>query len=143
MANEKNLKPFSERTESEQREIRVKGGIASGAARREKKSLREACQILLSSIPVLSEEDRKELINLGFDPDDANNQLTLVVSCFNQALKGDIRAMSLLAEWAGEKPAERLEIEASEEATSNFLQMLTESAKMVYGNEKDSTDKTV
>ena len=35
MANTKNLKPFNTLTESEQREIAQKGGIASGAARRE------------------------------------------------------------------------------------------------------------
>ena len=137
--NQQNLKKF---TSEEARKNGKKGAEASAKARREKKSLREACQILLTSAPVLTEKNRKALLDLGFDPDNADNQLMLVVSCFKQALKGDIRAMNLIVEWAGEKPAERLELEASEEATSNFLQMLTESAKMVYRDEqqKDSTD---
>ena len=43
MANEeKNLKPFHQRTENEQREIRSKGGIESGKSRRRKKALRLA-----------------------------------------------------------------------------------------------------
>ena len=42
MANEENLIPFNERTESEQRQIAQKGGIASGAARRRKRSMKEA-----------------------------------------------------------------------------------------------------
>lgn len=37
----KNLIPFSERTEEEQRDIRSKGGKASGKARRKKKFLRD------------------------------------------------------------------------------------------------------
>ena len=41
MANEQNLIPFNQRTESEQREIRSKGGKASAAARREKRTMRE------------------------------------------------------------------------------------------------------
>ena len=41
MANEQNLRPQSTRSKSEQREIARKGGIASGAARRENKRLSE------------------------------------------------------------------------------------------------------
>ncbi|MFR1359072.1 MAG: hypothetical protein ACLSBB_17925 [Ruthenibacterium lactatiformans] len=48
MSNEKNLVPFTERTESEQRAIQQKGGIASGAARRRKRSLKEAADVYLS-----------------------------------------------------------------------------------------------
>ena len=62
MANEENLIPFSERTESEQRQIAQKGGIASGAARRRKRSMKEAADYYLS----LPETDRRfgELIDL-------------------------------------------------------------------------------
>ena len=42
MANAENLIPFDERTESEQREIARKGGIASGASRRAYRSLKQA-----------------------------------------------------------------------------------------------------
>lgn len=45
--NDENLKPFSERTESEQREIRSKGGKASGEARRAKKTIAEALRKVL------------------------------------------------------------------------------------------------
>lgn len=45
--NDENLKPFSERTESEQREIRSKGGKASGEARRAKKTLADAIRAVL------------------------------------------------------------------------------------------------
>ena len=57
MANEGNLIPFNERTESEQRQIAQKGGIASGAARRRKRSMKEAADYYLS----LPETDRRRV----------------------------------------------------------------------------------
>lgn len=47
MANEQNLIPNSKRTPSELREIARKGGIASGASRRAKKSFRELFEELM------------------------------------------------------------------------------------------------
>lgn len=55
MSNEKNLIPFNKRTESEQREIAQQGGIASGKARRRKRSMKEAADYYLS----LPETDRR------------------------------------------------------------------------------------
>ena len=43
-----NLKPNSERTQSELREMTRKGGIASGKARQEKKTMRKLAEICLS-----------------------------------------------------------------------------------------------
>ena len=45
--NNENLKPFSERTESEKREITKKGGIASGKARRKRADIKKALQSIL------------------------------------------------------------------------------------------------
>ena len=50
MPNEKNLIPFNQRTESEAREYGRAGGIASGASRRRKRSLKEAADIYLSPV---------------------------------------------------------------------------------------------
>lgn len=44
----KNLIPFDERSEEEQKEIRKKGGIASGKARKEKADLRKLMELMLS-----------------------------------------------------------------------------------------------
>lgn len=48
MANEQNLRPFTERSESEVREMNRRGGIASGKARLRKKRGRELMQALLA-----------------------------------------------------------------------------------------------
>ena len=47
--NDKNLIPFSERTESEQREIRSKGGKQSAKNRREQKTYRDMAKAMLSA----------------------------------------------------------------------------------------------
>lgn len=47
--NDENLIPFDKQTESEQRAIARKGGIASGKARRQKADLRKAMQEALNS----------------------------------------------------------------------------------------------
>lgn len=47
--NDENLIPFNKQTESEQRAIAKKGGIASGKARRQKADLRRAMQEALNS----------------------------------------------------------------------------------------------
>ena len=44
-----NLKPIKERTSSELREMTRKGGIASGEARREKKTMRQLAEICLNA----------------------------------------------------------------------------------------------
>ena len=52
MANEGNLIRFNERTESEQREIRSKGGRKCGEARRKKKATKQIMKTLLDVCPV-------------------------------------------------------------------------------------------
>jgi hypothetical protein len=66
MANEKNLKKNSERTPSELREMTRKGGIKSGEARRNKKTMREALEILMFDVEV-DEAAKDKLRGAGID----------------------------------------------------------------------------
>lgn len=99
MANEKNLVPFDERTESEQREIASAGGKASGKARRRKKSLKQKMQLLLSLPP--AENDQTELSAMGVDPDDMDNEMVLVKALFIAAAAGDTRAFDRIQDVLG------------------------------------------
>ena len=94
MANEQNLVPFSERTESEQREIRSAGGTASGAARRRKRDMREAADFLLSL--KATPKQRADMAKLGIDADDADMQMAMLVAQLQQAIKGNTKAAALL-----------------------------------------------
>lgn len=102
MPNEKNLIPFDERTESEQRKIAREGGIASGAARRRKRSMKEAADLYLS----LPETDRRTvnaMLRDQIDPEDIDNQMSVVVGIASAAKRGDARAATVLLKMLGEE----------------------------------------
>ena len=103
MANEKNLVPFDERTESEQREIASAGGKASGKARRRKKNLKQKMQLLLS-LPA-ADNDQSELATMGVDPEDMDNEMVLVKALFIAAAAGDTRAFDRIQDVLGKSVA--------------------------------------
>ena len=103
MANERNLVPNSARTPSERRENASKAGIASGKARRRKKSLKQKMQLLLSLTP--TDTDRTELTIMGIDPDDMDNEMVLVKALFIAAAAGDTRAFDRIQDVLGRSVA--------------------------------------
>lgn len=103
MANEKNLVPFDERTESEQREIASAGGKASGKARRRKKNLKQKMQLLLS-LPA-ADNDQAELSAMGVDPEDMDNEMVLVKALFLAAAEGDTKAFDRIQDVLGKSVA--------------------------------------
>lgn len=105
MPNEKNLVPLNRRTKSEQRAIATAGGIASGEARRRKKSLREAAELYLS-LPVSDRRSWNKLARKYIDPEDIDNQMAMIVGLTEAATKGDARAGRLIVELLGEQPGE-------------------------------------
>ena len=101
MANKENLIPFNERTESEQREIAKQGGIASGRARRRRRSMKEAADYYLS----LPETDRRRvnaLLRDEVDNEDIDNQMSVVMGITEAAKRGDARAAGVLLKMLGE-----------------------------------------
>jgi hypothetical protein len=88
MANEQNLKPFNELTEKEQRELAKKGGIASGKARAERKTLKEELLLLLSQ---------------------GNTQEKISLSLIAQAMEGNVKAFETIRDTVGEKPVDKVE----------------------------------
>ena len=78
MSGEQNLIPFDQRTEAEQKAIRTAGGIASGAARRRKRSLREAADLYLS-LPVSDRRRWNKIARKGVDPEDVDNQMAMII----------------------------------------------------------------
>lgn len=91
MANEKNLIPNSERTPSELREMTRKGGIASGQARRQKKTLSELAKMIAENpAPTAA---KKKLTKMGISDEDASNNACIVAAVYDKAIKGNIRAV--------------------------------------------------
>lgn len=101
MSNEQNLIPFDERTESEQREIARNGGIASGAARRRKRSMKDAADYYLS-LPETDKRTVNRMLRDQIEPEDIDNQMAVVVGITEQAKRGDARAAAILLKMLGE-----------------------------------------
>lgn len=97
MANEENLIPFNERSVSETRALGRKGGIASGKARREKADLKKKVNQILE-MDVFSPQLKEALEEKGLN---ATNQTAIATVLLQKALKGDIRAIELLAKMNG------------------------------------------
>lgn len=95
MANNENLKPFDTLTEKEQREIRSKGGKASGEARRAKKTMKEMLDYLLE----------KEINNKQGEK--VNTQEAITLALLKQALNGNVKAYEVIRDTIGEKPTEQ------------------------------------
>lgn len=140
MANEKNLVPQTERSPSEAREMGRKGGIASGAARRRKKSLKQKMQLLLS-LPAAG-NDQAELAAMGVEPGDMDNEMVLIKALFLAAAEGDTKAFDRIQDVLGKSVArEELALkkqeakrraasgEDAEERVSQYLDALTEVLK--------------
>ena len=95
MANEKNLMPIeyvnSRRTREEHSRDSQKAGKKSGEVRRQRKAFREQMELLLS-LPVKNKEQKAFMEQLGIDEDNMDNQMMLLMSVFNKAMKGDLEA---------------------------------------------------
>ena len=91
VANEQNLIPFSERTESEQRNIRIAGGVASGVARRRKKTLADLAKMIAEN--PASAEDKARLAALGVNDENATNDAVIAAAVYEKARCGNIDAV--------------------------------------------------
>ena len=94
MANEQNLKPV--RTESEARALGRNGGIASGEARRKKKTIAEQTMLALNAAMSAERlEDAEE--TLGKLSEDENTlYVGMTAAMIRKALDGDVRAFTAL-----------------------------------------------
>ena len=105
MANEENLIPMDQRSKEEARELGRKGGIASGKARRRKRSLKEAADLYLS-LPVSDRRKFNKLTRRYVDPEDVDNQMAMIAGLTDAATDGDARAGKLLFDILGNDDAE-------------------------------------
>lgn len=99
--NEKNLIPNAERTPSERRENARKAGVASGASRRRKRSMKEAADLYLS-LPVSDKRRWNKIARKYVDAEDIDNQMAMIIGLTEAATAGDARAGKLIADLIGE-----------------------------------------
>lgn len=87
MANEQNLKPVTSKKEA--RERGRKGGLASGEARRKRKTLKEELLLMLS---------------------ERETQQSVTLALIEKAMGGDTKAFEVIRDTIGEKPVDKVMI---------------------------------
>lgn len=98
-AKNKNIIANSKRTPKERQEIARKGGIASGAARRQKKTMRELLDIALS-----------EVIKNPKTGESKTGDEWMAAAMMHKAMKGDVAAYRTIAEMRGENAPQKIDI---------------------------------
>ena len=86
------------KTGSEQVEIARLGGFASGKARREKRTMREIAEIILSK-------------NVTTSDGVVTGKYAVLAKVIDKALKGDLQAAAFIRDTIGEKPTEKTQTE--------------------------------
>lgn len=110
MANEQNLIPTNKLTESEQRELARKGGIASGIARRKKADFIKVAKALLDCD--VSEKEKEQIRKtFPIDDEEISYRTMIFIKQIEEARKGNINSAKFLVETTGEKPNDNLNIE--------------------------------
>lgn len=105
-----NLIVSSELAPEKRKEIARKGAYAAAAAKRRKKTMREALEMLLFHTE-LNEQTKQMLKAEGVkDADDFNHQMVITRSLIAKAESGDVQAYHAICSMIGEKPAEKVEV---------------------------------
>lgn len=112
MANEQNLRPCEYKLSQEEAK---KGGIASGEARRKKRDLRRALEMLL-------EKDFK-------DKNGTSRTGTEVITAklFEQAAKGNVKAFETIRATVGQDPVQKVQVAEVNQDLVNEVEKIVES----------------
>ena len=101
-----NLIQFNGQTPEQARENGRKGGIASGEARRRKRTFRE----LIETVMTMEVDDptvRAKLTGMGLDP---THDMAIITAAVRKAETGDIESARFIRDTRGEKPTEALNL---------------------------------
>ena len=136
LANEENLKPFGsgQLSESEEREMRSRGGKKSGETRRRKKTMKETARMMLDmEIPAAGKELKAKLKAMGISEEDFTYQSAIMVGILNQAIKGNVKAAAFLRDTIGENP-----LLTQDEENSTLADVIEEAYRDRMEREKDA-----
>lgn len=107
-----NLIPFNKLSEEEQKEIRSKGGKASGEARRKKRDMREVAKAILEH--AMNEAQIDEVLGNSKELLDGDKSVMAVLTArmVQEAGKGSYKHYETLRDTAGFKPKDEIGISA-------------------------------
>lgn len=141
MANNKNLMPIEEvnsrRTREEHSKDSAKGGKASAAKRREKKTMEQSLQILLNlavSDSTLTDPTDDDAFN-KIKGKNLTVQDKILVEVIKKALKGDLKAIEFLRDTSGQKPVDNKNIKQDVKVSNPFGELTTEELKKLIDDD--------
>ena len=108
MANEQNLRPCEYQLSQEEAK---KGGIASGEARRRKRDLRQALELLL-------EKEYKQ-----WNGETITGNEVITAKLFEQAAKGNVKAFETIRATVGQDPVQKVVIAEVDQDVINEVEM--------------------
>lgn len=129
MANDKNLengRATQFRSGEEAARNGQIGGVASGASRRRKRSLKEAADLYLS-MPVRDKRKLNAIIRDGLEAEDVDNQMAIIVGLTKMAQEGDSKSAKVLFGLLDESGSEQVST-----PDDGFLDALREEAADVW-----------
>jgi ribosome-binding protein aMBF1 (putative translation factor) len=125
-------------TSEQLRERASKAGKASVVAKRRKKTMREALEMLMYKTE-LNEQTKQMLKAEGVSEDDLNHQMVITRSLIAKAESGDVQAYNAICAMIGEKPAEKMEMAGNVVQTVN-IRHIGEAGDEIFPSSEDEVD---
>lgn len=125
-------------TSEQLRERASKAGKASVMAKRRKKTMREALEMLMYKTE-LNEQTKQILKAEGVSEDDLNHQMVITRSLIAKAESGDVQAYNAICAMIGEKPAEKMEMAGNVVQTVN-IRHIGEAGDEIFPSSEDEVD---
>lgn len=142
MANDENLIPFDKRSVSEVRECGRKGGKASGKSRREKKTLQQCAQMLMSLDVGKSQQNVKAMMqSMGVSDEDMTNGMAMICSMFVKALQGDVHAARFMRDTLDDVNNKRFAVSTEEKSGSSLADTIESAYKKRLKEQKENGSK--
>lgn len=134
-----NLINPKDRTSEQLREMTRKGGIKSGEARRRKKTMREALEMLMYKTE-LNEQTKAMLKAEGISEEDFNHQMVITRSLIAKAESGDVQAYNAICGMIGEKPADKVEMSGGQQMDIRIEYINKSPDDAVFPSSEDQVD---
>ena len=134
-----NLIDPKDRTSEQLREMTRKGGIKSGEARRRKKTMREALEMLMYHTE-LKEQTKQMLKAEGISEEDFNHQMVITRSLIAKAESGDVQAYNAICGMIGEKPADKVEMSGGQQMEIKIEYISKSPGDEIFPSSEDQVD---
>lgn len=131
--NPQNLIQYNGQTPEKARENGRKGGVASGVAKRKKRTFRE----LIETVMTMEVDDpaiHAKLTELGLDP---THDMAITMAAVHKAETGDIEATRYLRDTKGEKPTEALQMSIDKPIKAMDLSQLSDAELEALADQAD------